>query len=501
MIQLNPMHASGGAPAPAIDLLRWPVMGTLLRWRHLRTTAQTFLLLVAGAIVVHGFAGPPIPVDNLATQLTWIYYRGLLVFALLVAANLLCAACPLILVRDGARRLHRPMRSWPRWLGGKWVAIVLFGAVLFGYELFDLWALPTGTAWLVVAYFAAAVLVDTIFKGAAFCKHVCPVGQFNFMASTLSPLEVTARDRAVCRGCTTADCIKGRRDPVRMVTVQRGCELGLFLPTKTGNLDCTFCLDCVQACPHDNVAIGIRLPGDELADDHRRSSIGRLSRRRDLAALAVIFTFGALLNAFAMTAPVHGVEAWLTRTLGTSSEAPALALMFVMALGVVPAGLLMGAAWLTMRFRSRAESAAIDVAVRFAYALVPFGAGVWLAHYGFHLLTGLGLLLPVTQGAVLEAFGRPLLGEPSWTWVGFRPGAVFPFQAGATLLGAAGATALAHRIAARDFGSRGSAAALPWAALIAGLTALAFWILVQPMEMRGADLSAASAFGREAAVP
>ena len=38
-------------------------------------------------------------------------------------------------------------------------AIVLFVAVLFSYELFDLWALPRGTAVLVLAYFGAA-LVD-----------------------------------------------------------------------------------------------------------------------------------------------------------------------------------------------------------------------------------------------------------------------------------------------------------------------------------------------------
>jgi polyferredoxin len=68
------------------------------------------------------------------------------------------------------------------------------------------------TAWLVIGYFAAALLVDTLFTGAAFCKHVCPVGQFNFLVSTLSPLQVVARDPAICRSCTTVDCIKGRRD-------------------------------------------------------------------------------------------------------------------------------------------------------------------------------------------------------------------------------------------------------------------------------------------------
>jgi hypothetical protein len=54
----------------------------------------------------------------------------------------------MILVRDIGRRLRMPTRHWPQWLGRKWVAIVLFAAVLFAYELFDLWALPAATAWL-----------------------------------------------------------------------------------------------------------------------------------------------------------------------------------------------------------------------------------------------------------------------------------------------------------------------------------------------------------------
>ena len=260
------------------DILRWPLVGALLRWRHVRTAAQVLLLIVAIAIVLHGLFGRQLAATNLATVLTWIHYRGLLIGALLLAGNLFCAACPMILVRDVARRFHAPSRRWPKRMG-KWVALALFAAVLFAYELFDIWALPAATAWIVLGYFGAALLVDLTFTGASFCKHVCPVGQFNFIASTLSPLEVRVRDRDVCRTCTTVDCIKGRRDDRdRMVVTQRGCELALFLPSKVGNLDCTFCLDCVHACPHDNAAIGFRVPGDELADDRRRSAIGRLSQ-------------------------------------------------------------------------------------------------------------------------------------------------------------------------------------------------------------------------------
>ena len=476
----------GLTPAPAIDLLRWPIAGRVLRWKHLRTAAQIVLLLTAALVVLHGLAGPQTAPLNLATVLTWIHYRGLLIGALLAAGNVFCGACPMILARDLGRRLHPPTRHWPRWLGRKWTAIVLFVAVLFAYELFDLWSLPAATAWLVIGYFAAALLVDTLFTGAAFCKHVCPVGQFNFLVSTLSPLEVVARDTRICRSCTTVDCIKGRREsPSSPVIVQRGCELGLFLPVKQGNLECTFCLDCVQACPHDNTGIVFRVPGEELADDRRRSVIGRLSRRPDLAALALVFTFGALLNAFAMTSPVYTVEARIAGALGTRSEVPVLGLLFAFVLGVLPLVVCGGAAWLTRQVAQPSEGLG-QLVVRYAYALVPFGAGVWLAHYSFHFLTALWTIVPVTQNAALDAAGRAVLGEPDWRWLGMRAGAVFPLQLGMVLLGALGSIVVAYRVAEQDGGGRALRAAAPWIAAIVLLAAAALWILAQPMEMRAA---------------
>ncbi len=298
------------------DLLAWPVVGAVLRWRHLRTATRTVLLLVAAALVAHGLFGPQFAPTNLATLATWIHYRGLLIGVLLVAGNAFCHACPMVLARDLTRKVHAPKLRWPGRLHGKWLALPLFAAVLFAYEVFDLWEDPAATAWLIVGYFAGAIVVDTLFSGASFCKHVCPVGQFNFVASTLSPLEIRPKDETVCASCRTFDCIKGRRAPEAPDKVlQRGCELHLFVPTKVGNLECTFCLDCVQACPHDNVALATRVPGEELSDDRRRSVIGRLSRRPDFAALALLFTFGALLNAFAMTAPVRAVERWLVTGL------------------------------------------------------------------------------------------------------------------------------------------------------------------------------------------
>jgi hypothetical protein len=391
----------------------------------------------------------------------------------------------MILVRDAARRFHKPARRWPT-RTGKWGALALFAGILFAYELFDLWALPAATAWIVLGYFAAALVVDLTFTGASFCKYVCPVGQFNFVASMLSPLEVRVRDRDVCRTCKTVACIKGQREVHEpLIVMQRGCELGLFLPSKVGNLDCTFCLDCVHACPHDNTAIGFRVPGDELDNDRRRSSIGRLSRRVDLAALAILFTFGALVNAFAMTAPAYATERWVSGVFGIQREAPALMLLFAAGLAGIPVAILAAAAAATRTLTGSPVLSVRDLAVRFAFALVPFGAGMWLAHYGFHFLTGAGAVLPVSQSAIIDVTGRAWLGEPDWRWMGLRPGAVFPFQVGAVLLGAAGASAVAHRIAERDFPLRASRAVAPWILVIVSLTAAALSIIALPMDMRG----------------
>jgi hypothetical protein len=463
------------------DVLSWPVIGPVLRWKHVRTALQLVLLAAAAAVVAHGLAGPQLAPANLATVLTWVHYRGLLIVALLAAGNLFCTGCPFILVRDAARRVHAPTARWPRWLRRKWPALVLFVAVLFVYELFDLWSLPRATAWLVLGYFGAALTIDLLFAGGSFCKYVCPIGQFNFVASTLSPLELRVRDASTCAACRTADCIKGRRVPeAPLQVVQRGCELGLFLPAKVGNLDCTLCLDCVHACPHDNIALAARVPGLELAETRRRSGIGRLTQRWDLAALAAVFVFGALLNALGMIAPVYVLERAAMAWLGTTAEAPGLAAVFLLVL-VVAVVLLSGAAvWSA----SAAGGLPRRHLLAFVHGLVPFGAGVWAAHYGFHLLTGVLTVVPVTQSAIIDVAGRAWLGAPRWTWVGMRTGDVFPIQLGLLMLGTFGSVAVIYLIAERESPSRAMGAATPWLLVTLLLLVTSVWMLAQPMEMR-----------------
>ncbi len=265
-----PLPVLGSAPShQRPDVLRIPILGTFLKWRHARLVLQLPLLLLAVVLLVDGFRGPDLAPVNLAGVLPWIHWRGLLVLGLLIGGNVFCLACPFLLPRTLARRFLPAGRAWPRFLRSKWFAVGLVALFLWAYEAFALWDNPWLTAWIIAGYFLAAFVVDGLFKGASFCKYVCPIGQFNFLMSLASPWEVAIRDPEVCRSCRTKDCIRGR-DGIP------GCELHLYQPRKSGNLDCTFCLDCIHACPHDNVGVLAVAPGQELGNDRPRSSIGRL---------------------------------------------------------------------------------------------------------------------------------------------------------------------------------------------------------------------------------
>ena len=125
----------------------------------------------------------------------------------------------------------------------------------------------------------------------------------------------------------------------------------------------------------------------------------------------------------------------------------------------------------------------LPLIARHAYALVPLGFGMWLAHYSFHFLTGILTLIPVTQNAV-ASLGKPLLGTPLWTLTGIPARLVQPLELGFLLLGLLGSLMVAHSLA-EDEGVRHPVRAfVPWAVICLLLWGAGVWLMLQPMEMR-----------------
>ncbi len=468
-------------PSPVrFDVLRIPLFGRFLKWRHARLCLQVPLLLLAGVVIFDGLRGPQVGAMNLAGVLPWIHWRGLLILGLLAVGNVFCMGCPFMLPRTLARRWLPVGWNWPRWLRSKWLAVLLILAFLWAYEAFSLWDRPLWTACLAIGYFVAAFVIDGLFRGASFCKYLCPIGQFNFVQSLASPLEIKVREPTVCTSCRTKDCLRGR-DGIP------GCELHLFLPRKVGNMDCTTCLDCVHACPHDNVGLIARPPGAELWNDSPRSGVGRFARRHDIAALVLVLVFGAFANAAGMVGPVALWRERLGLLLSLHSPLLPTTAFYVFALDVLPLLTVGGVAALS-RWWNRLTASSLEVATRYAYSLVPLGFGMWLAHYSFHFLTSYEAAVPVAQRFAAD-LGFASLGEPAWDCACCRPMAswLLPLELLFLDFGLLLSLYTGYRLALAQ-SSRPLAALktlAPWVLLMVLLFAVGVWILFQPMQMRG----------------
>ncbi|MBE0691092.1 MAG: FesM [Anaerolineae bacterium] len=485
-------------PNTAFDLLRLPGIGALLRHRWGRLTLQVPLTAVAIALIIDGFTGPPEAARNLATVAPWVQYRGLVVIALLLVGNLFCMGCPFTLPRTLAKRLSLRGRRFPHILRNKWLAVASLFGLFFIYEWLDLWASPALTAWVIVAYFVASFALEAFFTESAFCKYVCPLGTFNFVYSTVSPSQIAVKNADVCASCGGNECINGSYASTPVIRVDTipvagtgdtidktvtdgpqgtlGCGTLLFAPQISSNLDCTFCLDCVRACPHANIGLMVRTPGRELAQPDA------WQRRWDISLLPVMLTFIGLTNAFAMVPPVYELQRWLVETLGLRSELLVLLLIFTVGNLLLPA-LAVGVAGQIGRLltNTRKQHSLRMTVAAFAPTFVPLGFGIWFAHYSFHFLIAPLSIIPVIQ---------EFLGMPG-AWEQFSGGlsvdTIGLLQVIVLLGGWLWSVWLAQRAALRLYGRRGFLGQLPWMLLLLVLLLIAVQIFAQPMEMRGTE--------------
>ncbi len=490
----HPRPAAQPAPAPIsplpapLDLLHAPIAGAALRSRYGRRALQTISVAAMAVVIVEGLSGVQFAPLNPAGAFLWNIFRPLTLILLLLVANVFCMACPFTWPRELARRFRIRQFRWPEHLSSKWPAALLLLLFFWAYEQFALWNSPRDTALLLLAYVVAATTINTVFTGASFCKYVCPVGQFNFIASLFAPLELGVRSSHVCSSCSTHDCVRGN-------AVNRGCELKLYLPNKVGNLDCTLCLDCVQACPSDNVSLTPRSPLRELRRDPVRSSIGRISARPDIAVLILVVVFSSLANAAVMTAPVARVLSDLRQHHAWAAGWFVSLLATCFASGILL--LLYGAAVRMMQLLAVHVNLR-TVFCRFSIALLPLGLSIWLGHLAFHLATSWSSIPAMFQ----DSLGHP--AGPHGTAMAMAAASASMF---APILGPNGISLFDLQVwivnlglfvswfagwkLTRELGGSsrrfGSMAAI-WLGGSTAFYAVAIWIFTQPMYMRGTGM-------------
>ena len=102
-----------------------------------------------------------------------------------------------------------------------WIAVLHIGQESVGF----------GMAILVLT------LVGALFVDRPWCRYACPLGAANGLVARFSPVRLE-RSAAACVDCNLCT---------------RSCPMGLPVATATAitSVDCTGCLECVEACPRE----------------------------------------------------------------------------------------------------------------------------------------------------------------------------------------------------------------------------------------------------------
>ncbi|MDX2076983.1 MAG: hypothetical protein SFZ02_11160 [bacterium] len=507
------------------DLLQFPFFKQMAQWRYGRLMLQIPFLFIALLLVYDGFTGSQHAPENLATVGIWVHYRGILILSLIVMGNIFCMGCPFTLPRTLAKRLSKRGKRFPRLLRHKGLAIFSLLLIFFLYEYWDMWANPALTAWVIVAYFVLSFALEALFTESAFCKYVCPLGTFNFVYSALSPAQISVKNRDVCRTCVGKECINGSYAPAPVIRLDSitingeisqkevihspkgtlGCGTELFAPQIKSNMDCTLCLDCVRACPHDNIGWMTRRFGRELSD------ATAWSKRWDISFLLIGLAFWGLLNAFSMIPPVYDLMGALANGLGLPAlgwsdatiELVVFGMLFVVGGIILPIGVMLLAGFLTKisqphpvpvgtAYMPSAPQNGRNIRLiigNFAPAFIPIGFGIWMAHYAFHLLSGLFTIIPTVQFFLLDHNITFLGNTPNWSLGGVDFGVIGVVQLVALMGGFVWSMALVQTISLREFRRDALLPTLIWGGVVLGLMLMAVWIFAfNDMEMRGTVL-------------
>ena len=293
------------------DLLTFPILGKVLKWRGFQPSLEIPGVILFLLVIVVGIWGNQEPSQNFATMLVWVYWWSLLTFTFLFVGRIWCMICPLGAVGEWVHRLVGTLgKDWPKKLRNLWPAHIFF-ITLTGVDLvFGIDTLPDFTGAFILSLIIMAVLFGVIFERRTFCRYVCPIGGMCGIYSMTSVVELRVKSPARCESCTTKECIKGTDHSY-------GCPWFEYPGDLDRNNYCTMCLECVRSCPHENIGLMVRPPGQDLWRTNTRVydevilAVGLIG----VMASHTIATTQAFTNWVDGVETANGIPAWLTITL------------------------------------------------------------------------------------------------------------------------------------------------------------------------------------------
>jgi ferredoxin len=480
LVALEPRLAASSGRYWTFDLLSVPLFARMARSRILRFAFQATFAALFIFVIIAGLFGKQQGGANIASILTWTYWWILLVLVIMLFGKAWCWVCPWDAISGWLERLTfwrvnpngiSARLKWPRSMKNLYPATALFLGLTWLELGYGVTTKPEMTAMLGLLMFFLTFIPVLMFERGSFCRYGCLVGRISGLYSLFSSVELRARDQHTCATqCKTHDCYHGNEKGYPCPTFQ-------FLGGMNKNTYCILCGECVQTCPHDNVALNVRPFGSDLM---------KLSPVRfDEAAMVIVMLAMSTFHGLTMTPIWQDIVRWIEQTFGVSFLIAfttgmffflgALVLLYVIFVRI--SHLVAKAPEVTNR----------ELAIRYAYAFLPIALFYHFAHNSMHFFVEGGNIVPLLSDPF--GWGWNLFGTAGWQMGAMLPFPVIWFMMVAfILIGHVWSLVVGHKIALGIFGQGRSAtiSQLPMLAAMVAYSVMSLWIIAQPMEMRTA---------------
>ncbi|GIK64381.1 MAG: hypothetical protein BroJett018_21750 [Chloroflexota bacterium] len=444
-----------------------PFLRGILKSRLFQPVLTLTTLFFFTLAIVTGLFGTPVGNRNFGIVFVWIVWWGLLIILLVpFLGRLWCAACPIPvpgewLQRRGIINRRQGRLSTLRWkfpkrLRNMWLqnfgflGIAIFSAIIL--------TRPEVSAWLLLGFSLIGIVLSILYENRVFCRYVCPVGGFIGLYSLMAPIEVRVADPQVCATHTPKDCIIGNE-------YAYGCPWMVFPGTLERNTYCGMCMECIKACPKNNVVINLRPVGSDL--------MVAKERRLDEAYKAFIMLACALLYSAVLLGPWGWLKQWAN--MDTLPHWLIYAGVFLLANLLLLPGLFTLTALLSRRWGG-VQVPLRQLVTDYAYTLVPLGLTAWIA-FSFSLVFTNG---SYAFGVLSDPFGWGwnLFGTTESAWTPFGSSLIPFLQTGILTAGMLFAVNTAYKIAGQHTPNPRQAlrGMLPVAGFITSITFVFLWL-------------------------
>jgi hypothetical protein len=246
--------------------------------------------------------------------------------------------------------------------------------------------------------------------------YLCPVSGFLGLYSMTSTIELRSRDLDVCVKCKTKSCRVGNENGW-------ACPWFIYMGKLDRNNYCGLSMECVKACPSDNIALNLR----PFAADTQIKGYDEAWKGFIMIALAMAYSLILL-------GPSGTIKDWanVSEVQNWQGFGIYALILWGSSLVILPA-IFLGCAWVSRLLARSKEVSLKEIFLAYSYLLAPLGLLAWIAFSVPLMFVNGSYIISVISDPL--GWGWDLFGTAHFEWTPLWPEYLVYAQMGLLVLG------------------------------------------------------------------